>query len=145
MNEPPNAQWPKKGENKTPAIEAFTAALTLAGRNSTFRKRLIQPDSAKIAVAEVGKIAIPDEEVIVFYENENAASQSPVPPFPLQKPLAAAAEGGPAIAERASDEWSNEHYHFFVLPPLKENGDDVWQYQQFQTGAYRVWWDNFPE
>ena len=73
---PPKAQWPKKGEKHKAAIDAFTNALTLASHDANFRKRLIKPDSAKIAVAEVGNIDIPDTEVIVFYENENAAPKS---------------------------------------------------------------------
>src|SRR5439155_25684893 len=59
----------KKPWNRQNFRDAFTAALTEAGRNGTFRTRLTTScDSAKQAVSEIGNIDIPTEVVIVFHE-----------------------------------------------------------------------------
>ena len=65
-NTPP-AEWPEKAPY-TVAIEAFDAALTRAGWDEQFRKRLIEsPDSAKNAVAETRIIRNRSSKVIMDY------------------------------------------------------------------------------
>ena len=65
----------KKQWNQKNAVAAFNMALTRSAYDRVFRDRLIaSSDSAKQAVSEEGKIAIPNEVVILFHEdkyNEN--------------------------------------------------------------------------
>lgn len=147
---PPKAQWPKKGEKHKTAIDAFTKALTLASHDSDFRKRLIKPDSAKIAVAEVGNIDIPDEDVIVFYENEATESSGLSSQSSVRATVSSGGEtrmtvrtndNGKTWVNVFRDIGRNEHYHIFCLPPFDKNSKQEQIYQKWQTGAYNVWWE----
>ena len=67
---PARKKWPETAPYND-AIDAFDKALTRAGWDESFRKRLTDsPVSAKAAVAEIGEIDIPDDRVIVFYETQ---------------------------------------------------------------------------
>jgi hypothetical protein len=135
---PPKAQWPKKGEKHKAAIDAFTKTLTRASHDWDFRQKLIKLDSAKVAVAEEGNIDIPDTEVIVFYVNEATGGSAPGSRSQI---AGTATKGEEKTWTDFFPDRSNEHYHFFCLPPFDRNGTKEEIYQKWQTGAYRVWWE----
>jgi hypothetical protein len=122
---PEQKTWPETAPYNA-AIDAFDAALTRAGHDAAFRKRLTDsPESAKAAVAEVGKISIPDDRVIVFYE-----------PQPPKSPPAMA----PKIARTAGDSHSSENVHVFYLPPFNEQGTEIqYTYDEFFMCCYDQW------
>ncbi len=68
--------WPKPDQSDSDhlaavidAVDSFTATLTRAGYDRDFRQRLTDScDAAKNAVSEEGKIDIPSDVVIMFYE-----------------------------------------------------------------------------
>jgi hypothetical protein len=146
------AEWPKGVPHKA-AIDAFTKTLTRASRDSDFRQKLLKPESAKTAVAQEGNIKIPDEIVIVFYEPEKKASSTPS--WSPQASTTKSLEVGTARmtelfrTDSSGTKWvnvfrdigSNENYHIFCLPPFDRNGTKTYQYSEYLTGAYPVWWD----
>jgi len=134
MNDTPaRKKWPETAPYND-AIDAFDKALTRAGWDEAFRKRLTEsPASAKATVAEIGEIDIPDDRVIVFYE-----AQGP------KRTAAAAKATSPAPARfaagTAGDSQSSENVHVFYLPPFN-NGDQSkkYTYEQFFMCCYDDW------
>ena len=62
---------PTKEWNPQNAVAAFTAALSRSGYDQAYRDRLkASLESAREAVSEAGDINIPDDIVIVFYEDQ---------------------------------------------------------------------------
>ena len=131
MNDTPNQKkWPETAPYND-AIDAFDKALTRAGWDEAFRKRLTEsPASAKKAVAEIGEIDIPDDRVIVFYEPQGPKPAAADKATPRTK-LAAAAAG---------ESQSSENVHVFYLPPLhKDDQSKKYTYEQFFMCCYDMW------
>ena len=128
--QPGKKTWPETSPYND-AIDAFDKALTRAGWDEAFRKRLIaSPASAKAAVAEIAEINIPDNRVIVFYE-----PQGPKPAAVEKKPGAAMFTAG-----RASDTQSSENVHVFFLPPLTpDDQSKKYTYEQCFMCCYDMW------
>jgi hypothetical protein len=131
MNDAPaGKKWPETAPYND-AIVVFDKALTRAGWDEAFRKRLTDsPASAKAAVAEIGEIDIPDNRVIVFYE-----PQGPKRP--------AADKAGPramVAAGAAGESQSSENVHVFYLPPFnKDDQSKKYTYEQFFMCCYDPW------
>ena len=126
------ATWPETAPY-TAAIHAFDAALTRAGWDSSFRQRLIEsPDSARAAVAEEGRIAIPASKVIVFYEAQ--------PPKPNATKSALVEQDAYVAVALQSASKSNENVHVFYLPPFKENDKTKqYRYEEYFMCCYDAW------
>lgn len=125
------AEWPENAPYNA-AINAFDAALSRAGWDVEFRRRLLKSaDSAKEAVAEIGNIKIPANKVIIFYEAQPA------------KPDArrASAESNAYIpVELSSASRSNENVHVFYLPPFKKDDrTKTYKYEDYFMCCYDVW------
>lgn len=127
---PARKKWPETAPYND-AIDAFDQALTRAGWDEAFRKRLTDsPASAKTAVAEIGAIDIPNDRVIVFYE--------PQGPKPAGADKAAARAKSAAGAAGASQ--SSENVHVFYLPPFKQSDQSKkYTYEQFFMCCYDMW------
>jgi hypothetical protein len=124
--------WPEKAPYNA-AIQAFDAALTRAGWDSSFRQRLIKsPDSARAAVAEEGHINIPASKVIVFYEAQ--------PPKSDAAKSALAEENAYIAVGLQTESKSNEDVHVFYLPPFKENDKTKqYRYENYFMCCYDQW------
>jgi hypothetical protein len=81
---PAKTPWPKDRTQAANAVMAFSATLTRAGRDQTFRDSLKRSlEDARNEVSNEGKIEIPEDIVILFHEPE--ACQN-IFPFYLPKP-----------------------------------------------------------
>jgi hypothetical protein len=147
----PEAQWPTGAPHKV-AIDAFTKSLTKASRDADFRKKLLDPATAKDAVAKEGNVNIPPNVVILFYESEaNATPQASPGLSPLANLKAAglnkfalfATNNGGATWRDVSPATRgvNENYHVFCLPPFNKDGTQTYEYKDFLVGCYPVWWN----
>jgi hypothetical protein len=125
------AAWPETAPYNA-AIQAFDAALTRAAWDLEFRQRLTKsPDSARAAVAEEGRIAIPPNKVIVFYEAQ--------PPKPDAKKVSAA-DGSYIAVALQSESKSNEDVHVFYLPPFNASDRTKhYKYEEYFMCCYDLW------
>jgi hypothetical protein len=123
-------KWPETAPYND-AIDVFDKALTRAGWDEAFRKRLIDsPASAKAAVAEIGEIDIPNDRVIVFYE----------PQGPKQPAAAKAKPHAMFGVGAAGESQSSENVHVFYLPPFnKGDQSKKYTYEEFFMCCYDSW------
>jgi hypothetical protein len=124
--------WPETAPYNA-AIEAFDAALTRAGWDLSFRQRLIKsPESAKVAVAEVGHIRIPANKVILFYEAQ--------PPKPETRKSTSVEDSAYLAVGLQTESKSNENIHVFYLPPFNENDRPKhYKYEDYFMCCYDDW------
>ena len=123
-------KWPETAPYND-AIDAFDKALTRAGWDEAFRKRLIEsPASAKAAVAEIGEIHIPDDRVVVFYEPQGPKTSASNEVKGRSEPT----------ARGAGQSQSSENVHVFYLPPFnKDDQSRKYTYEQFFMCCYDFW------
>jgi hypothetical protein len=123
-------QWPTHAPYDA-AIHAFDSALSRAGWDAAYRKRLIaSSESARKAVSDEGNINVPADRVMVFYE----------PEVPQRQAVALSQTKRRDFAQSRM----SEKVHVFVLPPFNAKKKVQYRYEDWFMCCYEWWVRSTP-